>query len=90
MTQLLAKTVDIIIAMNGIVNPIEIKKGAAPKDAIKNFSVLNPIEKEPSAEDVFSGAAHLKTKIGTGAVVCMPADIMPIDRKNWYIPAWVI
>ncbi|MCL2462785.1 MAG: DUF4143 domain-containing protein, partial [Defluviitaleaceae bacterium] len=84
------KEIDIIISMDGIVNPIEIKKGAAPKDAIKNFSVLKPIEEEPSEEDVFSGTAHLKTKIGTGAVVCMPADIMPIDTKNWYIPAWII
>lgn len=84
------KEIDIIISMDGIVNPIEVKKGAAPRDAIKNFSVLKPIEKEPSEEDVFSGAAHLKTKIGTGAVICMPADVMPIDQKNWYIPAWII
>jgi len=84
------KEIDIIISADGIVNPIEIKKGAAPKNAAKNFSVLEPIEKEPSEEDVFSGAAHLKTKIGTGAVICMPADIMPIDQKNWYIPAWII
>jgi len=84
------KEIDIIIHENGIVNPIEIKKGAAPKNAIKNFSVLKPIEKEPSEEAVFSGAAHLKTTIGTGAVICMPTDIIPIDKKNWYIPAWLI
>jgi len=57
-------------------------KGANPKDAVKNFSVLKPIEKEPSKEDVFSGAAHLKTTIGTGATICMPTDIIPIDKKN--------
>jgi len=84
------KEIDIILSLDGAVNPIEIKKGAAPKNAVKSFSVLNPIEEEPSEEDVFSGIAHLKTKIGTGAVVCMPADILPIDQKNWYIPAWVI
>ncbi|MDR1532912.1 MAG: ATP-binding protein [Clostridiales bacterium] len=84
------KKIDIIISMNGTVNPVEIKKGAAPKDAVKNFSVLKPIEKEPREEDVFSGTAHLKTNIGTGAVICMPPDIMPIDSKNWYIPAWII
>jgi predicted AAA+ superfamily ATPase len=84
------KEIDIIISMDGIVNPIEIKKGAAPKDAIKNFSVLKPIEREPSEEDSFSGAAHLKTQIGTGAVICMPTDMIPIDKKNWYVPAWII
>ena len=84
------KEIDLIIYQDGTVYPIEIKKGSAPKDAVKNFSVLSPIEAEPSEEDSFSGAAHLKTKIGTGAVVCLASDIIPIDRKNWYIPAWLI
>lgn len=84
------KEIDIIIHQDGVVNPIEIKKSAAPKDATKNFSVLSPIEEEPSVEDVFSGAAHLKTVIGTGAVICMPPDLLPIDKKNWYVPAWLI
>lgn len=82
------KEIDLILYQNGTVYPIEIKKGAAPKDAIKNFSVLKPIE-EP-VEDAFSDAAHLKTKIGTGAVICLSSDIIPIDKKNWYIPAWLI
>ena len=84
------KEIDLIIAENGIVSPIEIKKSSAPKDAVKHFSVLNPIEKDPSQEDVFSGAAHLKTKIGTGGVICMVSDLIPIDKKNWYIPAWLL
>ena len=84
------KEIDLLIYQDGEVAPVEIKKGSAPKDAAKNFSILAPIEKEPSEEDVFSGTAHLKTKIGTGAVVCMPADMIPIDDKNWYIPAWII
>lgn len=52
--------------------------------------MLKPLEADPSEEDVFSGTAHLKTIVGTGAVVCMPTDVLPIDRKNWYIPAWLI
>ena len=84
------KEIDIIISMDGTVNPIEIKKGAAPKDAVKNFSVLRPIEREPDEDDVLSGAAHLKTTIGAGAVICMSADVIPIDRNNWYVPAWII
>lgn len=84
------KEIDVILYKDGIVNPIEIKKGTAPKDAVKNFSVLKAVEAEPSEEDYFAGTAHLKTKIGTGAVVCMASDMMPIDKKNWYVPAWLI
>ena len=78
------------IYQDGTVTPIEIKKSSAPKNAVKNFSVLAPIEQDPSEEDIFSGAAHLKVKIGTGAVVCMPVDLIPVDKKNWYVPAWLI
>lgn len=83
------KEIDVILCQNGTVTPMEIKKAAMPKDAVKNFSVLAPLEKEPG-EDGFLGASHLKTQIGTGAVVCLSSDILPIDRKNWYVPAWII
>ncbi|MCD8022903.1 MAG: ATPase, partial [Lachnospiraceae bacterium] len=61
----------------------------APKDVVLNFSVLDQVE-QAASEDEFSGAAHLKTTVGTGAVVCLSSDILPVDRKNWYIPAWII
>ena len=84
------KEIDLIISQDGVVNPIEIKKGTAPKDAARNFSVLKPIEKEPAEEKIFSGMAHIKTKVGAGAVICMPPDVLPIDKHNWYVPAWLI
>jgi len=84
------KEIDLIIHQNNIVNPIEIKKGTAPKAAIKNFSVLKPITSEPTDEDHFSNTAHLKTEIGPGAVICLTSNVLPIDKKNWYIPAWLI
>ena len=84
------KEIDVIIYQDGTLTPIEIKKGSAPKNAVKNFSVLDPVEQEPSADEIFSGTAHLKTKVGTGAVICLTSDMIPIDRKNWYIPAWLI
>ena len=84
------KEIDVIIYQDGTVTPIEIKKSSAPKNAVKNFSVLDPIEQDPSEDDVFSGSAHLKVKVGTGAVVCMPVDLIPVDKKNWYVPAWLI
>ena len=82
------KEIDLILYQNGVVNPIEIKKSAAPANATRHFSVLNPIEREPETDEF--GASHLKTTIGAGAVVCMASDLIPIDRKNWYIPAWCI
>lgn len=84
------KEIDLLIYQDGVITPVEIKKGSSPKDAVRNFSVLAPVEKDPKPEDVFAGAAHLKTKIGTGAVVCMSSDLIPIDEKNWYVPAWLI
>jgi len=84
------KEIDLIINQNNVVNPIEIKKGAAPKAATKSFSALKPIEEEPSEEDHFSGTAHIKTKIGTGAVICLASNVTPIDKNNWYVPAWLI
>ncbi len=84
------KEIDLILYQDGIAHPVEIKKAASPQKATKNFSVLKPIEKEPAKEDAFNGTAHLKTEIGTGGVICLASDVMPIDEKNWYIPAWII
>lgn len=84
------KEIDLIIQQNNTVNPIEIKKSSTPKDAVKNFSVLTPIENDSNAEDRFSGAAVLKTKIGAGAVICLAQDVLPIDGRNWLVPAWLI
>ena len=84
------KEIDLIIQTGTTINPVEIKKSASPINAAKQFSVLKPIEREPGENDVFAGAAHLKTIIGNGAVVCMSAEVLPIDKKNWLIPAWII
>ena len=63
------------------------KKAASPgKSAIKNFPVLDPV----SEPEKFGDAKALKTKIGDGAVVCMASDLLPIDKKNWYVPVWLI
>ena len=82
------KEIDLILYENGTVHPVEIKKSAAPQNATRHFSVLSPVEREPETDEF--GATHLKTTIGTGAVICMASDLLPIDRKNWYVPAWCI
>ncbi|MCF0228153.1 MAG: ATP-binding protein [Parasporobacterium sp.] len=84
------KEIDIILYQDGILNPIEVKKNSAPKDAVRNFSVLKPLEKASNEENVFLNTGQLKAEVGTGAVICMAKDILPVDRKNWYIPAWLI
>ena len=81
------KEIDLIIYENGALYPIEIKKSASPgKDAIKHFGVLESVT-EP---EKFGELSQTKMKIGNGAVVCMANDLLPIDAKNWYVPAWMI
>jgi predicted AAA+ superfamily ATPase len=84
------KEIDLIIHQNNKLYPIEIKKSAHPKNAHKHFSVLKPITQDPGDENRFSGAAHLKTEIGTGAVICLASNVTPVDRNNWCVPAWLI
>ena len=81
------KEIDLLIYQNGTIYPIEIKKAASPaKDAIKNFSVLDPLEMSSQ----FEGINALKVNVGPGAVICMANDLLPLDRKNWLVPAWMI
>lgn len=83
------KEIDLLLYQNGMVFPIEIKKSASPgKTAIKNFTVLEPLMQE--AETSFDGMEALKVAVGTGNVICMANDLLPIDEKNWYVPAWLI
>ena len=56
------------------------------KTAIKNFKVWEPVTRE----SVFGGFESLKFEIGTGSVVCMANDLLPVDEKNWYVPVWLI
>jgi len=69
------KEIDLVLEYNGTVYPIEIKKTGNPgKDAIKSFSALRNSGKP----------------IGEGAVICLYSKVMPIDRNNWIIPAWLV
>lgn len=69
------REIDLIIEQNNILYPIEIKKSASPKkDAVKHFKILEK-----------SGV-----NIGTGAVICMTRDLLPMDKDNWLVPVWLI
>ncbi len=81
------KEIDLLILHDGTLYPIESKKSASPgKDSVKQFKVLSSLT-EP---EKFGELAQLKINIGNGAVLCMSSDLLPIDQKNWYIPAWMI
>jgi len=69
------KEIDFVIEKNMTLYPIEVKKTAAPGEAdIKNFSVLKKLGK----------------KIGTGAVLCLGKDRLPINREAVSIPVWEV
>lgn len=81
------KEIDLLLYQNGTACPIEVKKAASPgKAAIKNFDVLKPIE----TPEKFGMMEELKVNIGSGSVVCMGNDLIPLDEKNWYVPVWLI
>lgn len=81
------KEIDLLLYQDGVLSPVEIKKAASPgKAAIKNFHILDAIHEAK----VFGDLETLKTEIGTGSVVCMANDLLPIDAKNWQVPVWLI
>ena len=81
------REIDLLLMENGTLYPIEIKKAASPgNEAIKHFKVLQPV----TAPEKFDALEQYKMEIGSGAVVCLANDLLPLDRKNWYVPAWLI
>lgn len=81
------REIDLLLYENGTLYPIEVKKAALPgKSAIKNFRVLDAVEDA----DRFESVGSLKASVGTGAVLCMANDLLPIDQKNWFVPVWMI
>jgi predicted AAA+ superfamily ATPase len=69
------KEIDLIIEQDNILYPIEIKKSGSPKkDAIKHFGVLEKTGKQ----------------VGTGSVICLCSDVLPIDKNNYFVPVWLI
>ncbi len=81
------REIDLLLYENATLFPIEVKKSASPgSGAARQFRVLAPLE-HPEKHGDLEG---LKTTVGTGAVVCMANDVLPLDAKNWVVPVWVI
>lgn len=65
------KEIDLLIKNGDILHPIEIKKTAIPdKSAIKNFDVLN----------------NKNIIRGTGGIVCLASDFIPLTKEDSIIP----
>ncbi|GHV95198.1 ATPase [Spirochaetia bacterium] len=69
------KEVNFIIEENMTLYPVEVKKTANPdNNCIKSFRVLEKLGK----------------KVGTGAVLCLQPERIPLDRGTVSIPVWEI
>ncbi|MBE7066960.1 MAG: ATP-binding protein [Ruminococcaceae bacterium] len=70
-----AKEIDVFVEENNTVHPLEIKKSANPdKREVKKYSVLDKAE----------------LNRGSGGIVCMCEEPIPIDDKNCFIPSNLI
>jgi len=66
-----AKEIDVFVEKGNFIHPLEIKKSANPdRREVKKFDVLEKTNRE----------------IGTGGIVCMCEEPLPIDAKNCFIP----
>ncbi|MCM1121301.1 MAG: ATP-binding protein [Eubacterium sp.] len=66
-----AKEVDIFVEENGVIHPLEIKKSANPdRREVKKYEVLD----------------RVKVERGSGGIICMCEEVIPIDEKNCFIP----
>ena len=64
--------IDLLIVQDGTVYPLEFKKNASPdKGAVRHFSAL----------------AKLGMPIGTGAVLCLVQQALPLNKDIWCVPA---
>ncbi|MBD5493353.1 MAG: ATP-binding protein [Lachnospiraceae bacterium] len=70
-----AKEIDVFVEENGIIHPLEIKKSANPdRREVKKYELLD----------------KAKLERGSGGIVCMCEEVIPIDDKNCFIPANLI
>lgn len=69
------KEIDLIVELDNVIYPFEIKKTAKPELAmLKNFNILN----------------DKNINVGSGGLLCFYPDIIPLDEKNKSYPISVI
>ncbi len=69
------KEIDIFVEQNGLIHPLEIRKSANPdRREVRKYELLDK--------------AGLKR--GSGGIVCMCEEVIPIDERNCFIPCNLI
>ncbi len=67
-----AKEIDVFVEENNVIHPLEIKKSASPdRREVKKYSVLD----------------RASLNRGTGGIICMCEEPIPIDNNNCFIPS---
>ena len=74
-----SREIELVLTVNGCVHPLAIRKSSNPAKETKKFEMLQPVT-----------IGERALQLGTGGVICLPNDLLPLDAKNWYIPAWMI
>lgn len=70
-----AKEIDVFVKENGIIHPLEIKKSANPdRREVRKYEFLDKAGLER----------------GSGGIICMCEEVIPIDEKNCFIPCILI
>ena len=70
-----AKEIDLFVEENNQIHPLEIKKSANPNvREVRKFDVLEGVSVER----------------GTGGIVCMCQEVVPIDGENCFSPCNLI
>ncbi len=81
------KEIDLLLEQNQTLYPVEVKKTASPTlSAAKNFHALNPVSRDDAPE----GLDSMRRCIGTGTIVCMAEDALPLSKSVWAFPVWGI
>lgn len=70
-----AKEIDIFVEENNLIHPLEVKKSA------------NPDRREVKKYELLDKASLAR---GSGGIVCMCEEVIPIDSKNSFIPCNLI
>ena len=69
------KEIDLLVEMNNVIHPLEIKLSAAPDSReMKKFAILD----------------HGSTIRGAGGILCLCKEVVPIDENNCFIPCHLI
>lgn len=70
-----AKEIDLFVEQNGMIHPLEIKKSANPdRREVRKYELLDKVNLER----------------GSGGILCMCEEVIPIDSKNCFIPCNLI